>query len=495
VDKDHGHVSLKWIKLAQKLAKEQGKSMRQDAIAATSSTQLVGWKDEAEDKMHGTVPAWQVALMKKARAERQEDDEQLNKPLAEAMQKEGYIYDTHSHTPDKMKELAVDHTKLEDPKRLANLAIKAQKERDDDAKEIEKPLAQQMVKDGYLKDPHAAARLAAKERKIAMDSTQLYPKKLDAYVKEVKAAEDDRKEDFAQKQEPLYQHMKKEGFVKKPKADKFAAVAKDVTQLHPNQAVNYVKEANEAEADRDADDQKYEKPLADEMTKQGFMEQKGFLTVQQKRMRELAIDHMQMHPKKLDAYVKEVRTAEGDRKEDFAKKEEPLYQQMKREGFVKEPMATKFVGVAKDTTVLHHKQGMDDYLAEAAKAKEDRDADSRKLEKPLAHEMVRQGYVYNEKRAASMQDRAVDKTNMKTIDIEEVSGLAGKAKFHLYSNRKGPSHGSKLTPRPAHDYVKEAKEAMADRDADTEKEQRPLANELVRQGYLHARQSHGRARC
>jgi len=499
VDKDHGRVSLKWIKLAEKLAKQQGQSMEQDK---TSSIQLVNWKSEAEDKMHGKVADWQIALMKKAQAERQQDDEKLNKPLAQAMQKEGYISDKHAHTEDKMKALAVDHTKLEDTKKLANLAMKVQKERNDDDQNVEKPLARQMVKEGYLKDEYPISKLSAKESKIAKDTTQLHPGKAD-----------------------------------------------------------YVKEAKAAEADREADADKLEKNLAHDMVKQGYMKQKG-LTAQQKRMSALAKDTTQMQPNKLDGYVEEVKAAEGNRKEDFAKKQEPLYQQMKSQGYVKKTR-TGFQASAKDTTQLHPQQAVD-YVKEAKEAEADRNEDADKLEKPLAVEMMRQGYLHNQKRM-TMQDRAIDRTNMKNVDMQEVSGLAGKARLHPHMPKGTPQlhstqavdyvkeaneaeadrnedadrlekplavemtrqgylhnklatmqdravdhtnmkninmkemsglagkarlhpHMPKGTPehtQQAVDYVKEAKVAEADRNEDADRLEKPLAVEMTRQGYLH----------
>jgi len=44
-------------KLAEKLADQPGQSVELDK---TSSTQLVSWKSEAEDQMHGEVADWQV---------------------------------------------------------------------------------------------------------------------------------------------------------------------------------------------------------------------------------------------------------------------------------------------------------------------------------------------------------------------------------------------------------------------------------------------------
>ena len=53
-----------------------------------------------------------------------------------------------------------------------------------------------------------------------------------------------------------------------------------------------------------------------------------------------------------------------------------------------------------------------------------------------------------------------------------------------------PEVGQKLNSGDARtDYVKEAMEAKAERDADDEKVERPLAEAMVKEGYLHKRDS------
>ena len=158
-DEDHGHVKLKWIKLAQKLAREQGQSVAQYTTAQKPLS-------ETADGMH-RVKDWQLALMKKAEQERQDDAERVEKPLAEEMVKQGYLLDRPARAK-KVKDLATDHTdqtEREDLKKLASLE-------------------QQSAASAGKASPHAE------------DTTQLHPKKpLEEYVQEVKEVEDKRAAD------------------------------------------------------------------------------------------------------------------------------------------------------------------------------------------------------------------------------------------------------------------------------------------------------------
>ena len=56
---------------------------------------------------------------------------------------------------------------------------------------------------------------------------------------------------------------------------------------HTKMPVDYIKEAVDAKAQRDADDSKVEKPLADQMVRQGYLREKGAAA----RMAERAVDH------------------------------------------------------------------------------------------------------------------------------------------------------------------------------------------------------------
>jgi hypothetical protein len=59
-------------------------------------------------------------------------------------------------------------------------------------------------------------------------------------------------------------------------------------------------------------------------------------------------------------------------------------------------------------------------------AKEERDADVAKVEKPLAEAMVREGYL-QKKNMQTLPERAVDHTRMEQVDEKEASTLIGAA--------------------------------------------------------------------
>jgi hypothetical protein len=66
----------------------------------------------------------------------------------------------------------------------------------------------------------------------------------------------------------------------------------------------------------------------------------------------------------------------------------------------------------------------EDYIKEAMDAKAERDADDAKVEKPLADQMVRQGYLREKGAVDPMVERAVDHTKV-TASMKEASELTG----------------------------------------------------------------------
>lgn len=110
---------------------------------------------------------------------------------------------------------------------------------------------------------------------------------------------------------------------------------------------DYVKEAMEAKAERDADDQKIQKPLADAMVRQGYFERKGGIA---KR----AVDQTNLN---------------GNANNGVGQKLSP---------------AALAARVA---------QGQADFLKDAMRAKAMKDAEDAKVQAPLAREMVKQGYL------------------------------------------------------------------------------------------------------
>ena len=64
----------------------------------------------------------------------------------------------------------------------------------------------------------------------------------------------------------------------------------------------------------------------------------------------------------------------------------------------------------------------EDYIKEAMDAKAERDADDAKVEKPLADQMVRQGYLREKGAVDPMVERAVDHTKI-TASMKEASEL------------------------------------------------------------------------
>ena len=291
-DKDHGHVKLKWIKLAQKLAREQGQSVAQYKTAQKPMR-------ETADGMH-RVKDWQLALMKKAEQERQDDAERVEKPLAEEMVKQGYLSDRRARENQRLrvKELATDHTdqtERQDLKKLASLAEKK------------------------------GAASAGKASTQAEDTTQLHPKKsVDEYVQEAKELEDKRAADDKKVEKPLADQMVREGYLRSRAAEaKWKDRAVDHTRENPNKlqeyvqdvkalgvktarkgptdgtqlyravekrpVEDYVKEAMDAKEERDADVAKVEKPLAEAMVREGYLQKKNMQTLPER-----AVDHTRM---------------------------------------------------------------------------------------------------------------------------------------------------------------------------------------------------------
>ena len=520
-DKDHGHVKLKWIKLAQKLAKEQGQS-----LAEYKADQKPA--EEAADSTQKGVKDWQLALMKKAEQERQDDAERVEKPLAEEMVKQGYLIDpkAEKQRAERTRELAKDRTQ---PGVRNNLASSAQEteetvqkteetkgrtqlhrqssvdayvqevqqvedKRAAEDKKKEKPLADEMVRQGYLRDKHVETKAEAKMKDRAMDHMLEHPNKLQDFVKEVNVAEAKRATDDARIEKPLADQMVRQGYLRdRTQVTKAQAKMKDLAtdhmQQHPTKLNSYVKDVMKVKGERAADDEKEEKPLAREMVREGYLRDKHVENKAQAKMKERATDHMLEHPTKLNSYVKDVKRVEGERAADDEEEEKPLAREMVREGFLK-PKAretTAFRAAAKDTTILNHKKhGMDVYLSEAMKAESERNADAKKVQKPLADEMVRQGYLRPKNVQSRVEVRAEDHTDMKKINVKEVESL-GKATKHVFNAHKGPTDSTQLnhrTVKKAVDYVKEAMEAKAERDADAEKVERPLAEAMVHEGYL-----------
>jgi len=207
---DHPHTQLStqtkvplWqIQLAEKLAKQQGQDYKDHEKFFRQQQTAEPNDEEAEDQDHGHVPASLTALYKKLVQQKQEEDEQLNRPLAEEMKKEGYLREKGAVDP--MAERAVDHTNLETMKEaqkelgmkaivqnkrsgpvsdtIINHAVQkshtedyikeaseAKTERDADDAKIEKPLADQMVRQGYLREKGAVDPMAER----AVDHTKI----------------------------------------------------------------------------------------------------------------------------------------------------------------------------------------------------------------------------------------------------------------------------------------------------------------------------------
>jgi hypothetical protein len=129
---------------------------------------------------------------------------------------------------------------------------------------------------------------------------------------------------------------------------------------------------------------------------------------------------------------------------------------------------------------------VDEYVQEAKELEDKRAADDKKVEKPLADQMVREGYLRSRAAEAKWKDRAVDHTrenpNKLQEYVQDVKALGVK------TARKGPTDGTQLyravEKRPVEDYVKEAMDAKEERDADVAKVEKPLAEAMVREGYL-----------
>jgi hypothetical protein len=118
---------------------------------------------------------------------------------------------------------------------------------------------------------------------------------------------------------------------------------------HSHKTTDYVKEAMKAKAEKDADDQKIQKPLADAMVREGYLEKEG-------GMGERAVDHTKL---------------KGNAKNGVT-------------GGQKLSPAARAARVA---------QGQADFLKDAMAANAMKDAEDAKVQAPLAREMVKQGYL------------------------------------------------------------------------------------------------------
>ena len=73
-----------------------------------------------------------------------------------------------------------------------------------------------------------------------------------------------------------------------------------------------------------------------------------------------------------------------------------------------------------------------DYVQEAKQAEAERDSDDAKIEKPLADQMVREGYLSNKHK---LEDRAVDHTNMSSEYVKEASEIGVKEQVRCISEQ------------------------------------------------------------
>jgi len=207
--------------------------------------------------------------------------------------------------------------------------------------------------------------------------------------------------------------------------------------------VDYVKEASEAQTERNADDRKFQKPLADAMVGMGYLHRKG------PSMAERAVDHTKMPA----ANMKEIAGSTGVKLQDgklspIRHKERPVEQ-------------------------LNHLAVPTDYVKEAIQAHADRDADDSRIEKPLADEMKTQGFL---RAPGAMAQRAVDHTNMP-------KPLNGNANTGVGQKLSPTAQAARIAQGQA-DFLKDAIKATAMKDKEDAAVEAPLAKQMVKEGYL-----------
>jgi len=182
---------------------------------------------------------------------------------------------------------------------------------------------------------------------------------------------------------------------------------------------DYVKEAMEVKAERDAGDKKLQQPLANEMTRQGYLRRPG------QSMAERAVDHTST-PKQLN----------GDAKHGAGQK------------------------LSHSAQAARIAEGQADFLKDATKAKAMKDIDDAALEAPLAKEMVKQGYLKAHKRTALYTGKPLARPPVHTVtklapqpdatpqsrkeEAEKLLRIVNRSVWHDSSARESPGKNTQF---------------------------------------------------
>ena len=482
VDKDHGHVSMKFIRLAEKLALEQDQSMALHATQELSNT--VG---------HGGESApWTSALIKAERQEDRQSRSELENPLAMGVANLQSTKHTSSLAMSSRKSGATNHV------RSASEAITQQAAA---GMNLERPTAQDKAKQSPAENPKAAG---AKQKVISQDHTQ----GREAHVGETEAMQTHVEKAMALNPdtEAIFHHNKKEALLQ---AGKFTTTA-----MHADTVDDFVQEAAAASADKAQDDEQIEKPLAHMMVKEGYVDNpekearkwaffaQDHTQTPSKFVQEVAglnggeamlhdanrVGH-QLHGAKPDADSK----AEKLISDEEAKENPAVDSGNKRaldttdvdlsSAYVREVSRINHGAVEspKQQQLITHPSPLAKYIKEANAAAAQKKADDAKVETPLYDEMVKGRYIRDQHKYAMAGIDFTNRSKMPPIQAKATPEAAGQKPLQRLRQYSGGPH---IQRQSMVKYLKEAAQAAAQKAADDEKVQKPLADMMVREHYI-----------
>ena len=482
VDKDHGHVSMKFIRLAEKLALEQDQSMALHATQELSNTAGHG----------GESAPWTSALIKAERQEDRQSRSELENPLAMGVANLQSTKHTSSLAMSSRKNGATNHV------RSASEAITQQAAA---GMNLERPTAQDKAKQRPAENTKAAG---AKQKVISQDHTQ----GREAHVGETEAMQTHVEKATALNPdtEAIFHHNKKEALLQ---AGKFTTTA-----MHADTVDDFVQEAAAASADKAQDDEQIEKPLAHMMVKEGYVDNP------EKEARKWAFfaqDHTQTPSK----FVQEVAGLNGGEamlhdanrvghqlhgaKPDADSKAEKLISDEEAKenpavdsgneraldttdvdlssAYVREVSRINHGAVEgpKQQQLITHPSPLAKYIKEANAAAAQKKADDAKVETPLYDEMVKGRYIRDQHKYAMAGIDFTNRSKMPPIQAKATPEAAGQKPLQRLGQYSGGPH---IQRQSVVKYLKEAAQAAAQKAADDEKVQKPLADMMVREHYI-----------
>ena len=482
VDKDHGHVSMKFIRLAEKLAFEQDQSMALHATQELSNAAGHG----------GESAPWRSALINAERQEDRQSRSELENTLAMGVAKPQSTKHTSSLAMSSRKNGATNHVGSASEARTQQAAVEMN---------LKRSTAQDKAKERPAENTKATG---AEKKVIAPDHTQ----GKEAHVGEKGAMQTNVKKAMALNPDTqaILHHNKNEALLQ---AGKYTTTA-----MHADTVDDFVPEAAAASADKAQDDEKIEKPLAHMMVKEGYVDNP------EKEARKLAFfaqDHTQTPSK----FFKEVARLNGGEamlhdanrvghqlhgaKSDADSKAEKL---ISDEEAKENPAVDSGNKRALDTTdvdlssayvrevsrinhgavegpeqqqLITHRSPLAKYIKEANAAAAQKKADDAKVETPLYHEMVKGRYIRDQHKYAMAGIDFTNRSKMPPIQAKATPEAAGQKPLQRLGQYSGGPH---IQRQSVVKYLKEAAQAAAQKAADDEKVQKPLADMMVREHYI-----------